>query len=204
MKGDVCATPEFRFSASGVFLPMLAAVFAGPLRAGSSGGGNVLRVVQLNVGDRFGGSVPREVDAGPGPGGAPIDGVKQGAARAACPNIVAEGGYRPEFDAVGNVDLLEGFPSVRRALHFTIRCNAPKGSRQTSAQFELLVGCLRFDYGRLGRHSDGSHSGYMRRGFRSGGAHRLTPRDTAATPCCDLDALGGRGQRFHACLRLNP
>jgi hypothetical protein len=117
------ATPrqDFRISASGLRLPMLAAVFADPLRAGSSGGGKVLRAVQLNVRDSFGNSVPLEVDASPCPRGAPIDGVKEGSASPACPNVIAEGGYCPELDAMGNMDLLEGFPSVLRALHSAIR-----------------------------------------------------------------------------------
>ena len=81
----------------------------------------MLRVVQLNARDGFRNRVPLEVNGDPCPSGAPIGGMKEGSARAACPNIVAEGGNRLELDAVGDRDLLKGFPAVRGALHFAIR-----------------------------------------------------------------------------------
>jgi len=100
---------------------MLPAVFADPLRAGGRGETEMLRVAQLNFRDSFRDSVPLEVKVSLFPSGAPIDGMKEGSAGAARPNIVAEGGDRLEFDLVGDKDLLKGLPTVRRALNFAVR-----------------------------------------------------------------------------------
>ena len=106
---------------SGFFLPILAGVFAYPLGAGGRGDGEMLRVVQLNAGDGFRDRRPLEDDADPCPVGATIGGMKECPARTARPDIIAEGGNRAELDATRDMDLLEGFPGVRRALHFALR-----------------------------------------------------------------------------------
>ena len=112
---------KYNLTTSLWFLPMLAAIFADPFRAGSCGDGEVLGAAQLNAVDGLSDDVSFEVDAGACPGGAPIGGMKEGSVVAARPNIAGEGGNRPEFDAAGNMDLLERFPSVHGALHFAVR-----------------------------------------------------------------------------------
>ena len=100
---------------------MQAAVFAEPFGAGSCGDGEVLRAVQLNAVDGFSDGVSLEGNAGAGPSGAPVGGMKEGAVGATRPNSVAKGGDRPEFYAAGDMDLLKRFASVHGTLHFAIR-----------------------------------------------------------------------------------
>src|SRR5208283_212286 len=97
------------------FLPMLAAVFADPFGARSRGDGEMLQAVELNGRDGFSDGVSLEVDVGACPRGAAIGGMKEGSAGAARPNIVGEGGNRPELDAAGDMNFLNGFPSVHGA-----------------------------------------------------------------------------------------
>ena len=112
---------KYNLTTSLWFLPMLAAVIAKPFRAGSCGDGEVLGVAQLNAVDGFSDGVSFELDAGACPGGAPIGGMKEGSVGAARPNIAGEGGNRLEFDAAGNMNLFERFPSVHGALYFAVR-----------------------------------------------------------------------------------
>ena len=65
----------------------------------------------------------------------------KGSARSRPPKHVAEGGNRPELDAVGHTDLLNSFPAVLGALHFAIGGNTPEGYGRANPQFVLLAEC---------------------------------------------------------------
>ena len=129
---------------------MPAAILAGPLRAGSRDDGEMLRVAYLNPRDSFRYCSPPKFDGDPVPSGARIDGMKEGSACTARPNIVAEGGNRSKLDALRDGDLLDGFSAIQGALHLAVGCDAPKGSGGTSIRFEILAGCPHREHGSLG------------------------------------------------------
>lgn len=136
---------EFRFSnfeslGLQVLLPVLAAILADPLRAGRGGDSEMLRVMNLNAGDRFCDSASLGAYACAGPSGAAIGGVKQGSSIATCPNLIPECGDRQELNAFGNVNLLERSPAVEGALNFATRGNVPEGGGMPGAKFRILAG----------------------------------------------------------------